>query len=597
MLFNEEDEDEEIRIMNPLEIVNKIDKKSTNLNEKLNYLLKEDLKNNHETKDEFSIQSKIDFIKKNEEHEKLKVNENNKLEKSLGLLVFNEETIDENKQSNKNILTIDRNNFASNKKIEQENTTQNKFELHNVFKDIFNNNGEINKNENKISAYPQVGETILNLTIKVEDKMKEGQGLFEVIEKQTENNDFIFREKNILIDNTLKIPFENVKNTIEENILNSNNLKKKKSNKSLNNLNNTNNDETKENNIKISIAESEHRIHNVKTDFIESSNLNENLHEFVLNHQTQSKFNLFNQVEINKSEKVEYDYGYIHEIKDQNNMSFNLKEYVIFETQKNNCNLEENSTNIFKDENKSNYNGDSEQQLFKIENDFSKFDKINLDKSTTEENKDKDKEKSEKITSNKEEFQKEKNYIENEKTLIPVDLSSQIISDNPSLQPKINFEDLEYEENFIEKVEIQNKESNKNFNKTKQMKKAINFADPLKPLKKNIKKEISITKPDSKKKNPVNNISRKSVFEDSEEENDEEVKFESQNIFDEKKEKLKKSNNDEIKEKLNTGEININENKEIIQKEKMNEDKSQEKRKSIKINNFSEIKKVSRNYF
>lgn len=624
MLFDEDDDEMENPQKNILVAAEKIDKKSTNLNEKLNDLLKNEEKEDNEDLIFTNIKTKNEIIKND-----LDVNKNNKKtkksEKALGLFTYEEEENEKTQESNFN------KNQENLKK--KELFIQDKIKSENIFEDIFSIKEKENVDNNKLAE-----NTIIN--------KKEKLLFFEESEKQEE----------IKINNN---NFSNPSNVFSE--IFSNNTSKKENNEELNKMKL----KSKKNLDFLLDFNAEEEINTENKNKANKENeININILTEILDNQ--SSKNLTN----NPLKDLNFNVNCLEQENknlENNNENLNLidKENIFLKSQKkeeNNETINSNIINILEDKNNKNENQNIETILNKeIDNDSKnnylesnlensneiKEDKENIkhnheNKTNTviklQENNQNNRE-TEKIniaidTNNKEnihenEISKEKPISEDSDISKPIRKNNTLLSATeniPSLdsnkfslaKPKISFEDIESEENINSK--FNNQKISNNNNKPKKL--AINFNDPLRPVKKNNsnkkpeknenKEKIII----NKNKTNTNSHKTKNIFEDSEEEKEkfsEEIVVkhaidESKILLDEtqneeKVEQIAKVNmiSNEDKNNENGLKENTNEENQLV-KEKETEQlisaieiKPEEKRKSIKINKFSEIQKV--NYF
>jgi len=569
LLFNEDDEETDNNTQKDiLFAAENIDKKSNNLTEKLNNLfeIEKEKKENDDNNKLFSI--------KNKEEKKNHSKDNKNSQKNLGLLVFNEEEENDDLKFKKNLSTsknncntnVNKENNESNEKNLQ-TANSNKNEVTNVFEDIFFNipekiinqnllkNGDAHSLEN-IKASPLFGE------IKITER-KDNLFDFEAAdtnEKGKEETNKIENKNLNILNKDLFDFFSNSAANKDNEELNKSKLNSKKN---LQFLLNTE-DEIKET-IQKEISSKESKI-DVLSDIQKTENKNS---------ENEVKPQGARLSEINASEPE--------------------KKSILDYNEKNNIQIDKNYNFVSDD------TGEKDELV--IDN---KIKEVNLitssEKPISESNpadkKDIENSLSTTLKSNQEEVTE---YQDNTKrirritnTMINADILPGLddYNDNSSaVKAKLNFDEIVNENNI-----------DKEAKKTDKIKKqAINFADPLKPRKnkpnKEYVKKVTEKPKESNQIKPKNQIY--SVFEDSEEEKlpsntNENVLINSKVIIKEEKVLDETTvNNPEIQnkpQKIDEKEIANEKIKESQQAKP--EIKAEERRKSIKVNKFSEIQKV-----
>lgn len=545
MLFNDDDEEEQIGNMqkNILVAAEKIDKKSTNLTEKLNNLLETESEN----KENKLISSIIKEEKKKDENKS-----NKKSQKNISLLVFEEEE-DNTLKFNKKLLINDKNNENKEKTNSNENlekiNSSNKNELTQVFEDIFAKNYKPEINQNIL---PNEGANAL-------DKVKASSLLVENEKAKSNLFDFSAVEANEKEDIN-KIENKNLKDNLSKDLFDI--------------FTNSAEKDNQESKLKLKSKKN--------LDFL--INL-EDQEEGKINDKNISPKVLINKLKADIEIKQQETTFFENKIatKDEKD-KFESKENYFETDEKDNLIFDKITNQIIEDD----LIITSTEKLIPETNNYKKYFCENH--TTTENNQD------DNIIA--EELNEEEKYKINRRTtntMIDGEILPGLDNNNTStIKSKINFDDFE-NENSTDKT---NKELSSKAEKTETVKKqAINFADPLKPLKIKSTKESAkkniVEKPKAADPIKPRNLI-KTVFEDSDEEkvilNSEAKEPLNSEVANQEETTLKKPEIEGLSSPKNHETEIANENKDSLPIK--SEISAEERRKSIKVNKFSEIQKV-----
>lgn len=595
MLFNEDDEEDETEKIqkNILVTAEKIDKKSNDLSEKLNNLLVIDNANKKKLDDK-------SFSKENKDQQN-KNKENLKQKKNLGLFVLDEaeeETDDiifNNKSSNNKAII---NNKKDGKKNENINLP-NKNEIANVFEDIFTKNPIDESNK------------VFEFNENVNNKINQNSILFdEEILKKDESSQLINFEKNandVIESNNNHVNINKAQNNdlfdvFKESIKNQNNEsneRKIKSNKKLDFLLDIQDEEAE--NIKfLNKFTLEDKTDFENDNFKDKNNLYNKENKIEEIDIKENKFE--SNLDIDKIASDKNDCDSI-KINDMNQISKNLTDNLVSELLNKEV-ISDNTSNNF------NKNQEFNQNLLndnsKSADILNKENKENNTANSKSEEKLMEKDQENQLLKNELDFMEDNKNVRNiTNTMINADNLPGLESTNTqSKKANINFTDFENEE--VNKTNDQNS-NNKLDKQTKQIKQNnINYEDPLKPIKKKTNKPPQIKHNENLNFTKINKSknSLKNVFEDSEEEEEKQTE---QKTLSPKNNQLSESLINKEENQVKNSDIHIkhleevltdikqfkkicDENKEI--QYAINQDKKEEKRKSIKVNKFSEIQKV-----